>query len=102
MNPYPTLSAFVTAKRLVLPSPKTWWLLSDADAVTGEVNGVPSLRGVAVATNGILIAVETVTGTVLFGHRDWFVVDKEPKDTATGRSTPRPSTRQQELAAKYA
>lgn len=50
-----------------------------ADAPTGEINGIGALRGQAIATNGILVAIYQSNGKFVFGHYQWFVCD-EPDD----------------------
>lgn len=57
-----------------LPRPKTWRMLPFA--VPGEIHALPNTRGMAVATNGIHVAIENSTYNELFiGHLDWFIVD---------------------------
>ena len=45
--------------------------------MTGAINGLDKSRGIAVATNGIIVAIMQNDG-IVFGHLDWFVEDKEP------------------------
>ncbi len=99
MKTYKSVSEFAREKRLVLPRPHCWYLVSPDDTATGQVNAVPTVRGTTVASNGILLALETETGDVLIGHRDWFVKDVvEPANNGTTK--PR-SPRSEALANKY-
>jgi hypothetical protein len=43
----------------------------------GNINGLPSLRGTAIATDGVLVAILTWNGTLLVGHLDYFIADKK-------------------------
>lgn len=67
--------------------PRHWWLLTQT--VQGEINGLPHMRGQAVATNGILVALEPCghdTPSIFIGHREWFMPDKdEPSLDAVDR-----------------
>ncbi len=80
MQPYTTVHALCERHHLKLPRPHPWWLLSGDDCIVGEVNGVPTIRGKAVATNGIMVAVLTVQGDIDLGHRQFFVRDEEPRE----------------------
>ena len=60
--------------KITLPKPYDWRLL--VPNVVGEVNGIPSSRGVAVATNGILVAI-VQTNALFIGHLEFFVPDEE-------------------------
>lgn len=60
--------------KVLLPRPYEWRLLQPA--LHGQVLGVPSCRGTAVATNGILVMV-LQQDSFFFGHIDWFVVDED-------------------------
>lgn len=59
---------------ITLPKPYDWRLLSPC--VVGEINGLPNLRGTAIATNGILVAIVQQTGLII-GHLDYFVADQD-------------------------
>jgi hypothetical protein len=73
---YLTLSDFTRINRLVLPKPRVWWLLSVHE--TGHIHALQDrTRGVAIATNGPLIAIETETKGILIGHRDWWVKESD-------------------------
>jgi hypothetical protein len=56
-----------------LPRPYDWRLVQEP--FTGEVHGIPSLRGVAIATNGILLAIEQPQSKLAIVHLDTFVAD---------------------------
>ena len=56
-----------------LPKPYDWRLIKP---MVGEINGIPTSRGIAVATNGIIVAIMQNDG-IVFGHLDWFVKDAE-------------------------
>lgn len=79
---YNSIGEMIEAHSVYLPKAKQkgcedWRLLPYP--VAGEVNGLPMFRGLAVATNGVHVAIETSGGSLIFGHVGWFVVDKEEK-----------------------
>lgn len=59
-----------------LPKPRDHWHILQKPRV-GEVNGIHTMRGVAFATNGIMVAIKTEEQKIIFGHLDWFVPDRE-------------------------
>jgi hypothetical protein len=63
------------------PRPReTWRLLQQP--VVGEVLGLGHcFRGMAVATNGVIVAIETSAGNVLFGHLQWFEKDNPDEES---------------------
>lgn len=77
---YASIGEMIEAHSVYLPKARQkgcedWRLLPYP--VAGEVNGLPMFRGLAVATNGVHVAIETSNGALIFGHVGWFVVDKE-------------------------
>lgn len=44
---------------------------------SGEVNGLPTSRGLAIATDGLLVLIERGDGTLFEGHLEWFKKDLE-------------------------
>lgn len=77
---YRTLHEFASAFHLKsLPKPRQDWRLLK-DPCVGEVNGIPTMRGVATATNGILAAIVR-GGTIVFGHIEYFIVDSQERET---------------------
>jgi hypothetical protein len=74
-NPYANVIELMNEFGIILPTPhKDWRLLPDA--MVGEINGLVNLRGMAVATNGILVAITPGRGIVL-GHLSSFVCDED-------------------------
>lgn len=73
---YSSLSQFAKLHRLAaLPRPHDTWRLLCKPCL-GEINGLGHyFRGLAVATNGVIVAIETSAGNVLFGHLQWFEKD---------------------------
>ncbi len=64
---------------LLYPKPHDTWHALERP-VSGQIQGIPTMRGLAVATNYIHVAIEQPQG-VVFGHLEWFVKDKnEPSD----------------------
>jgi hypothetical protein len=61
---------------LTLPKPRESWRLVK-EAPTGEIVGIPTFRGKAVITNGILVGIVRETGSLVFGHLDFFVKDRK-------------------------
>lgn len=99
---YASLREFVVANRLMLPKPtETWRLVKDQPS--GSIIGLPSIQGIAVATNGIIVAIERSDREILFCHLEWFKCDKgeieplsrEPK--AIGTTTSKVSNFAKEL-----
>lgn len=86
-NSYASLREFVITNRLQLPKPtETWRLVKNQP--TGSITGLPSIQGVAVATNGILVAIERSDKSILFCHLEWFKCDKGEIEPALGKSKP--------------
>lgn len=92
-NSYGSLREFVVTNRLMLPKPtETWRLVKDQPS--GSIVGLPTIQGIAVATNGILVAIERSDRSILFCHLEWFKCDKgeietirEPKAIGSGKTT---------------
>lgn len=61
--------------KVVLPKPHDDWRLIQ-EPYQGEINGCPTLRGTAIATNGIMVAILQPKG-IVFGHLDFFNPDEE-------------------------
>ena len=75
MQHHASLASFQAMHNVLLPGWRAWpWRLT-TKAPVGEVHGIPTMRGKAVATNGILVAIETSSGKLMFGHLDNFVCD---------------------------
>lgn len=72
-----------------LIAPKDWRLIPDM--VVGEINGLPSMRGEAVATNGIHVVIITSNNTPLLGHLDWFIPDKDERSNLLKSTTKQPT-----------
>lgn len=82
MTHYSSLSAFCRSHSIqFLPRPHATWRLV-ASPVPGEIIGLGNVfRGMAVATNGIIVALETSAGNILFGHLQWFIKDDPEQET---------------------
>lgn len=96
---YKTLFHFTAQHKLVLPRPHPWSLVAPDERRLGAVEGLPGLRGIITATNGILAAIENEVGIVHIVHRDWFVPERDehaPQSSNFGRSK-----REAALAEKY-
>lgn len=63
-----------------LPKPYDDWRLVQKP-VPGHINGLETIRGLAVATNGIIVALLNSYGKISFGHLEWFVKDKPSDET---------------------
>ena len=44
---------------------------------SGNIHGLPTLRGTAIATDGVLVAILTWDGKLSVGHLDYFIADKD-------------------------
>ena len=73
-SPYSSVAELKSLHGLTLPKPYDWRLLSPA--LVGSINALPGTQGIAVATNGILVAV-LQQDKIFFGHLDWFVADEQ-------------------------
>ncbi len=71
-----SLSELVLKYNLILPKPRDDWRLIQ-EPVQGEINGIPSMRGFCLATNGIIVAILTQDSKIIFGHLPFFVPDRE-------------------------
>lgn len=90
-QPYTSISQFAEVNHLILPRPFDWRLIQDP--MTGEVQGLSAFRGFAIATNGIIVALESESKDIAFGHLDYFVPDEDstPKSSST-KTTKAPKT----------
>jgi len=97
IQPYPSVVAFSKRHNICLPKPYDWRLI--AEPRTGEIQGISSCRGWSIATNGILVVLETDSHDLAIGHLDWFNPDQEPNDSV---SSPKKSTQKtQKILAEY-
>lgn len=76
-NPFSSVQEIAREYRIVLPKPHEWKLMPKG--VSGEISGLHRIRGVAMATNGIHVAILT-NDDVLIGHLHWFVADEQPQE----------------------
>mgnify|MGYP006374329205 FL=1 len=87
-QPYSSVSQFAEVHQLILPRPFDWRLIQDP--MTGEVQGISSFRGFAIATNGIMVAIESERSDIAFGHLDYFIPDvEECSPASTSTKTPK-------------
>lgn len=100
-QPYHSLSEFTYKHSLVLPKGKVYnqeypWRLTQ-HAPNGQITGLDKLSGKAIATNGILVAIESPTGFVRIGHMNWFEVleydEISAKELPTARHPKKPAAR---------
>lgn len=95
INPYSSVRHLANTHRLhALPKPRDDWRLIQEPYV-GEIHGLPRIRGAAVATNGIIVAVLRGDARIVFGHLAFFVPDHaedkqrllvfKPKEKRLGR-----------------
>ena len=76
---YTSLHEFLASHSFQQVKPREWRLVKGEPV--GQIDGIPSMRGRAIATNGINVAIERGDGTVVLGHLDWFVCDKAYQTT---------------------
>jgi hypothetical protein len=74
LQTFVSLTEIKNTFRVVLPRPYEWRLLQEL--MYGEINGLPESRGVAIATNGIIVAI-VQESHLFFGHLDYFVQDED-------------------------
>jgi hypothetical protein len=77
-----------------LPKPKEDWRLLQNPFV-GEIIGIPTLRGIAIATNGIIVAILQGNDKLTFGHLDNFIADTQVDESvkAVVKTKPKKPTR---------
>lgn len=73
-NPFTSVNAVKATYGITLPKPHEWRLLPEG--IVGCINGIHTMHGTAVATNGIHVAIMQVN-TLTIGHMDWFVADEQ-------------------------
>lgn len=88
-----SLTDFRNKHNVWLPKPHDCWRLVP-DGVVGQIAGLPSFRGTAIATNGIHVAIERGQDVVI-GHLEWFIADDLQKeasllDTSAAKLSPQP------------
>jgi hypothetical protein len=67
--------------------------------LSGEINGLPSMRGKLVATNGVLCALEREDGALMLGHLQHFIPDVDNEvNELIGKNKPRKSRLEKTLA----
>lgn len=76
-QPFRSIAELRSVTGHVLPTPHEWRLLSEQ--VIGAIRGIPTMRGTAVATNGIHVLIMRHDG-VVFGHMDFFVPDEQENE----------------------
>lgn len=72
LQPFRDVGEIKNIYHITLAKPYEWRLIKEP--FVGEINGISTMRGVAVATNGILVAIMQSTGMVV-GHLEYFVAD---------------------------
>ena len=82
------IGEFVRHYGIVLPKPREDWRLMP-DPCIGHIHGLPGTQGRAIATNGVLVAVERV-GDIFLGHLENFVPD-EQQNMASVQAKAKPS-----------
>lgn len=88
-NPFTCLGHLQDYFSLWLPKPKEWRLV--AKPIVGQINGLPQFRGLAVATNGIHVAILTSADHLLVGHLEWFLPDEQSDVESDLFTTAKPS-----------
>jgi hypothetical protein len=71
---FPNVNALAQHHGMILPKPHYWRLLQPC--LVGAIHGIPTSQGTAVATNGILVAIQQ-PHRLFIGHFDWFVPDEQ-------------------------
>lgn len=73
---------------MVLPKPFDWRLLPQGEL--GQIQGIHTMRGTAVATNGIHVAI-VCGNTIHIGHLDWFITDEQAPMVARAKAVDKPA-----------
>lgn len=77
-NPFPNMSSLRAAYGRHLPQPADNWR-TIKEPHFGHIQGIPSMMGLAVATDGIYVVIKRGDGHFLLGHLDWFISDDIPE-----------------------
>ena len=81
---YSSVAELQKTLRLTLPKPYEWRLLNPQPV--GQIHALPESRGIAVATNGILVLIMQ-GDRPFYGHLDWFEQDEnEPVARVVSKS----------------
>jgi len=81
LQPYKSLTEFTILHGVMLPRPHSTWRLL-AHPCVGHICGLDRpFSGLAIATNGIMVAILTSAGFVNFGHLEFFI--KQQPDAIT-------------------
>ena len=94
VNPYPSVDAFIRRNRLTLRNSLEWQLIPEPKL--GCINGIPTMRGWAIATNFLLVAIEQLDGQITFGHLLFFQPDAGEKLEVANKKL-RPSNKKPRL-----
>lgn len=101
-QPFSSIASLALQHRVILPVPRYWRLLAPEDCRHGEINAIITLRGKAVATNGIMLAILTENETrIEFGHKEFFVPDKEERDNDHEPKSRKQSERTRKILLEY-
>jgi hypothetical protein len=76
---YPTIASVFIAAGISRRDFDNWFIVSLDAQVVGQINGLPTSRGILRATNGILCLIEQPTGW-FEGHLQHFVPDDSGAD----------------------
>lgn len=97
VNPFKSTHQLATLYRIhSLPAPKQDWRLVK-EPFTGAIQGLDErgrFRGFAVATNGIIVAIQTGDDRLVFGHIDFFVPDAHEPVRVVKQVIAKPAPRQ--------
>lgn len=77
-----TASLFFSQHGIVRKDAHHWRIV--VNQPSGEINGLPTSRGVARVTNGILVIIEQPNGELFEGHLDFFIKDEKPRAPRSG------------------
>lgn len=99
VQPYSSVLQFSKKHNICLPRPHDWRLI--AEPRTGEIQGIGSCRGWSIATNGILVVLETDTLDLTIGHLDWFNPDQETAEAKSASASKPKTQKTQKILAEY-
>ena len=71
---FKSIAELKASYNLILPHPYEEWRLLATPGI-GQIHAIPSMRGIATATNGILVLIINEQDQPMFGHIDNFVSD---------------------------
>ena len=92
LQTFTSVSDIAKQHKVILRKPYDWRLIQEP--CVGSIHGIPSMHGVAIATNGIEVAI-LQESSLVFGHIDNFVPDEQETELRIRVAAPKVAKRNQ-------